>query len=71
MENLLNLPIYEALITDSEDGMFCVSLVDEPAVESNFLKFNKEKQKLMKKNYQNRQAVKRNIARFVKGNKKR
>ena len=46
MENLLNLPIYEALITDSEDGMFCVSLVDEPAVESNFLKFNKEKQKL-------------------------
>ena len=46
MENILDLPIYEALITDSEDGMYCVSLVDEPAVESNFLKFNKEKQKI-------------------------
>lgn len=31
----------------------------------------KEKRKLMKKNYQNRQAAKRNIARLVKGNKKR
>lgn len=46
MEKILDIPIYEALITDSETGMFCVSLVDEPAVESNFLKFSKEKEKI-------------------------
>ena len=46
MEKILDIPIYEALITDSETGMYCISLVDEPAVESNFLKFNKEKEKI-------------------------
>ena len=46
MEKILDIPVYEALITDSETGMYCISLVDEPAVESNFLKFNKEKEKI-------------------------
>lgn len=38
------LPLWEAKIDMSDDntGMFCVSLVDAPATESNFLAFNKE-----------------------------
>ena len=38
------LPIYEALITDELQGIFNISLVDCPAVNSNFLAFNKQKQ---------------------------
>lgn len=41
-----NLPIYKALITDSDTGMYCVSLVDEPAVEKDFLCFNSHKELL-------------------------
>lgn len=37
------LPIYKAVIEDETNGMFTVSLVDEPAVESNFLYFNAQK----------------------------
>lgn len=36
------LPIYNALIKDSEDGIFAVSLVEYPATEFNWLAFNKE-----------------------------
>lgn len=36
------IPIFNALIDDFETGMFCISLVDKPAVESDFLKFDKE-----------------------------
>lgn len=36
------LPVYEAYITTVDDGIFTISLVDEPAVESNFICFNKE-----------------------------
>lgn len=38
------LPLWEAKINMSDDdtGMFCVSLVDAPATESNFLAFSKE-----------------------------
>lgn len=38
------LPLWEAKIdmSDYDTGMFCVSLVDAPATESNFLAFNKE-----------------------------
>lgn len=44
---MFELPIYEALITDEIDGITAVSLVDVPAVESDFLKFNKEKEKML------------------------
>lgn len=40
-----NLPIYKAVVDDSENtGMICVSLVDDPAVESNWLAFKEDKQ---------------------------
>lgn len=41
-----NLDIYEALIVDEDEGVFCISLVDEPAVESNWLAFAKAQQPL-------------------------
>jgi hypothetical protein len=43
-----NLPVYQALVSfdDSETGMFCISLVDEPAVEADFLAFDKDKKPL-------------------------
>ena len=41
----LNRPVYEALVTDEETGMLRISLVDLPAVESNFLAFAKEVEK--------------------------
>ena len=37
-----NIPIYQALIVDEETGMFAISLVDKPAIESNFLCFKKD-----------------------------
>lgn len=37
------IDIYEALITENNDGIFCISLVEEPAVERNFMCFSKEK----------------------------
>lgn len=37
-----NIPIYQAIIENEETGMFTISLVDEPAVESNFLCFKKD-----------------------------
>ena len=37
-----NLPIYQAVISDEDTGMFTISLVDSPAVESNFLCFKKD-----------------------------
>lgn len=39
-----NLPLYEALINDLEDGIFAVSLVSSPATESDWVCFSKEKQ---------------------------
>lgn len=38
-------PIYKAVLTENpeETGMFCISLVDDPAVESNFLAFSNDK----------------------------
>jgi len=40
-------PIYKAALTENpeETGMFCISLVDDPAVESNFLAFSNDKEK--------------------------
>lgn len=40
------IPIFEAQIVDQQDGIFKISLVDAPAVESNFLFFNKEDKEL-------------------------
>lgn len=34
------IPVYDAIITDEETGMFRISLVDDPAVMSNFLAFD-------------------------------
>ena len=35
------IPIYNAIITDPVEGIYKISLVDAPAVESNFMYFNK------------------------------
>lgn len=40
------IPIFEAQILDQQDGIFKISLVDAPAVESNFMFFNKEDKEL-------------------------
>lgn len=37
------LPIYEAKIVDEQDGLLCISIVDDPAIESQLLLFNKNK----------------------------
>ena len=37
-----NLPLYYIGIDDEELGMSAISLVDDPAVERNFLKFKKD-----------------------------
>lgn len=37
------IPIYEAKINEAGDGIFCISLVDSPAVESDFVAFNQQK----------------------------
>lgn len=42
----MNLPLYKAQITDASTGMYTVSLVDYPAVESDFLYFNENKKQL-------------------------
>lgn len=42
-----NIPVYDALIEDSDCGMFRISLVDDPAVMSNFLAFDREKKQVM------------------------
>lgn len=38
-----NIPFYWAELSDNEDGMVCVSLVDDPAVDRNFMAFSAEK----------------------------
>lgn len=37
------IPVYSAVIGSDSDGMLCISLVDEPAVESNFEAFDAQK----------------------------
>lgn len=44
MKYFNNLPIYEGRVEDEEAGMFCISLVDSPATESNFMFFGKDKE---------------------------
>ena len=44
METLNKLPIYNIIITDDiDDGMYCISLVDDPAVEKQYMLFNNNK----------------------------
>lgn len=41
------IPVYNALITDAETGMFKISLVDEPAVMSDFMAFDRQRRPQM------------------------
>ena len=41
------IPVYDAIITDEETGMFRISLVDDPAVMSNFQAFDAHKKPMM------------------------
>ena len=58
------LPIYEAVIASSDDGIITVSLVDDPAVESDFVCFSKKK-----KNDEHRQvfALSNNAEHLITG----
>ena len=54
------IPVYDAIISDAETGMYKISLVDDPAVMSNFLAFDNNRKVLM---YQ----VEDNEKRLVRG----
>ena len=41
------IPVYQAIISDEETGMFKISLVDDPAVMSNFQAFDAERRPMM------------------------
>jgi hypothetical protein len=41
------IPVYDAVISDEETGMFRISLVDDPAVMSNFQAFDAHKKTMM------------------------
>ena len=41
------IPVYDAIISDVETGMFKISLVDDPAVMSNFMAFDATKKPVM------------------------
>lgn len=43
------IPVYDAIISDAETGMYKISLVDDPAVMSNFLAFDNARKALMYK----------------------
>ena len=43
----IKLPVYKATISDDESGMFCISLVDDPAVEINFQYFENDKKPML------------------------
>lgn len=43
MANINNIPIFEAYIDNEDCGIYKISLVDLPAVESNFVAFEKDK----------------------------
>ena len=41
------IPVYQAVITDEETGMFKISLVDDPAVMSNFQAFDADRKPML------------------------
>lgn len=43
--DLNKLPVYKALITDEDEGIFVISLVDMPATEVNWMCFNKNEKR--------------------------
>lgn len=43
----MDLPLFEALIEDENEGILNISLVDYPATKSNFIYFNDQKKQLM------------------------
>ena len=43
MVTIGGLPVYDVLLNDAEDGMIKISLVDEPAVMSDFVAFDRQK----------------------------
>ncbi len=43
----IKLPVYKATVPNEETGMFAISLVDDPAVECDFLYFNDEKKPML------------------------
>lgn len=45
MNTLKGLPVYDMQILDAIDGVYKISLVDRPAIESDFLLFNEENKK--------------------------
>lgn len=45
MKTLNNLPIFQAVLEDDECGVYKVSLVDLPAVQSDFIYFNEQEKK--------------------------
>ena len=45
--NIDGIPVFEALVTDAETGMFRISLVDDPAVMSDFMAFDKQRRPQM------------------------
>ena len=47
MVTIAGIPVYDATISGEDCGMFKISLVDDPAVQSNFLKFSSNKQMQM------------------------
>lgn len=43
----IKLPVYKATINDEDNGMFCISLVDDPAVEINFVYCENDRKPMM------------------------
>lgn len=41
------IPVYDAIISDEETGMFKISLVDDPAVMSNFQAFDADRKRML------------------------
>ena len=39
-----NLPIYELMLDQDNDGVYCISLVDKPAIEQDFLVFDAQEE---------------------------
>lgn len=54
------IPVYDAVISDEETGMFKISLVDDPAVMSNFMAFDASKKPML-------YAIKDEEKRLVRG----
>lgn len=52
-----NLPLYEAIIDDYDTGIDKISLVKMPAVESNFISFDKDKKHIMFSSNEEQQMI--------------